>query len=121
MPKHNQKLGKYGETLARNWLETNNYQILFQNWRFKHLEIDIVCQKSNQLVFVEVKTTFAKTGFFPEMNISHQKQERLRRAAAAFYHKNPSYTELPARFDVLAITVFSDQQPEIYPIEDAFR
>ena len=54
--------GKNGEEQALVFLKNAGYSILHCNWRFKHLEIDIVAQHNNELIIVEVKTR--ATDFF---------------------------------------------------------
>ena len=55
MAEHNE-LGKLGEELAVDFLQKNGYEILETNWVFQKAEIDIIAQKDNILVAVEVKT-----------------------------------------------------------------
>lgn len=55
MAEHNE-LGKLGEELAVDFLQKNGYDILETNWVFQKAEIDIIAQKDNTLVAVEVKT-----------------------------------------------------------------
>lgn len=115
------RTGQDGEEIACSWLKDNGYQIIARNWRAKHLEIDVICLKEDQLVFIEVKTARFSSSFFPEMNLSFRKQRCLRQAATTFCNQNPQLCELPMRFDVIAITIYPNQNPEIYCIEDAFR
>ncbi len=51
-----QTTGVNGELIAKSYLEKNGYLILERNWRYKKYEIDIIAQKPNLIVFVEVKT-----------------------------------------------------------------
>lgn len=55
MAAHNE-LGKEGELLAANHLQSEGYVIRHRNWRCGHKELDIVAEKDGTLVFVEVKT-----------------------------------------------------------------
>ena len=55
MTAHNE-LGKEGELLAANHLQSEGYVIRHRNWRCGHKELDIVAEKDGTLVFVEVKT-----------------------------------------------------------------
>lgn len=119
--KRHLQLGRAGEMLACSFLKSNGYQVIVQNWRAEHLELDIICLKESQLIFVEVKTARFSIGFFPEMNLTFRKQQHIRQAAAIFFHQNPQYDGLSARFDVVAITIYLGRNPEIYHIEDAFR
>ena len=55
MAAHNE-LGKEGELLAANHLQSEGYVIRHRDWRCGHKELDIVAEKDGTLVFVEVKT-----------------------------------------------------------------
>ena len=52
---HNE-LGKWGEHYAADYLEREGYEVLERNWFFAKAEIDIIAQKENELIIVEVKT-----------------------------------------------------------------
>ena len=49
-------LGIKGEEIAAEHLKKSGYKILFRNWKWGKNEIDIVAEKDNTVVFVEVKT-----------------------------------------------------------------
>ena len=53
-----QAKGQAGEQLAREYLQTNGYAILEANWKWGHLEVDIIAMKENTIVFVEVNMAF---------------------------------------------------------------
>lgn len=57
---HNQLVGKFGEILAKNYLIKHGYEILGSNIKTSYKEIDIVAQKEQLLVFVEVKTRISQ-------------------------------------------------------------
>lgn len=55
MADHNQ-LGKDGELIAFMILQRDNYNILHTNWKYKKAEVDIIAEKDDFLIFIEVKT-----------------------------------------------------------------
>ncbi len=116
MSKHN-VLGKEGEVIAKNYLEKDHYKILDTNWVYDKAEIDIVAQKANETIFVEVKTR--STSFFgnPEDAVSKKKQTLLSKAADEYLYQKEIYT--PIRFDIISI-IKSDNQEEVHHIKDAF-
>ena len=65
MVKHN-KLGKEGELIAFMFLQKENFRVLKTNWRYQKSEVDIIAQKDNFLVFIEVKTRGSKKFGKPE-------------------------------------------------------
>jgi len=51
-----QEVGKLGEKAARKFLKKRGYRIRETGFRCRHGEIDIIAQKKDYLVFVEVRT-----------------------------------------------------------------
>ena len=49
-------LGLSGKQTAANYLKSNGYKILTQNYRYQKAEVDIIAQKEGWLIAVEVKT-----------------------------------------------------------------
>jgi len=116
MAKHNE-LGKEGEQMAVDFLIKNGYEIKERNWRFKKAEVDIIAQKNNTLVAVEVKTR--STDYFgnPQDFIKNKKINLLVNATDAYVNKNNLNVEV--RFDVIAI-VKNGKNYEIEHLKDAF-
>lgn len=113
--------GQKGENLAAQFLEFNGYVILERNYRFSGAEVDIVCLKGTELVFVEVKTRTGLRGdYYPEMAVTPAKQKHCIRAADAFVYEKKMWT-VPVRFDVIAIRLSEGHEPEIVHFPDAFR
>lgn len=115
----NKVLGAIGENYAVNYLQCNGYQIVCQNWRHRHLEVDIIAHKDQFLVFIEVKTRSNKLTGTPDITINFKKQERLIRAAEHYLTENHLKDEI--RFDVLSVYGNSPQNFEFELIENAFR
>ena len=110
-------LGKKGEKLAADHLLKNNFTILEKNWRFLKAEIDLIVQKGEFIVFVEVKTRTTNEYGEPESFVSNQQQKMIISAAHEYITKNG--VELEARFDVISI-ITGGKQEELDHIEDAF-
>ena len=72
----NKDTGNFGENLACNYLKEKGFTILVQNWRYKHLEIDIIACKENKLHIIEVKTRSSIQFGYPEQFISKQNREQ---------------------------------------------
>ena len=51
------EFGKWGEDFATNFLLQNGYSLVERNVRFKKYEVDIIAEKDNELVVVEVKVS----------------------------------------------------------------
>jgi len=76
MAEHNY-VGKLGEDLARKFLEEKGYKILEQNYRTRFAEIDLVAEKENKLVFVEVRTKVGEQFGSPEDTINKNKLQKV--------------------------------------------
>ena len=116
MAEHN-KTGKEGEELAVKYLRGQGYEIIECNWRFKHLEIDIVARKENILSIVEVKS---RTGDFfgePEEGVTKKKERFL--ADAAHEYVCMKDLDVEVRYDIISI-IFWNGKHELKFIEDAF-
>ncbi len=48
-------IGKNAEQAVANYLKSNKYEILCQNWRTRVCEIDVIAKKDGVIYFVEVK------------------------------------------------------------------
>lgn len=111
------KTGKKGEELAKVHLTGLGFTILEQNWRFRHLEVDIIAADEKNIVFVEVKTR--QLGHLQDVGdmLGKQKRRNLIDAANVYIEKKDITKE--ARFDVIAITIANNQY-NVEHIKDAF-
>ena len=110
--------GTRGEQLAARYLKRSGYVILARNYRAAGAELDLVALDDRTLVFVEVKFR-AGPGFgTPAEAVDHEKRQRIRRAARAFAEWR-GVPDLPARFDVVAISG-AGSSCRVELIQDAF-
>jgi putative endonuclease len=105
MAEHNET-GFKGEKLAAEWLTQRSYTIRQENWRYRHLEVDIIAEKGDTLHFIEVKTRRSTKFGNPEESINKQKMKNLKDAAEQYQHQNPGWKWI--QFDVLAILLKPD-------------
>lgn len=120
-------LGDRGERSAAKYLRKNRYKILHRNYTIGKLEVDIIAENADHLVFAEVKTrsyvpeNIARFGS-PKMAVDRKKQENLIAAASAYIRRFP--TKKRIRFDVLEVYVSADARERVLSINhipDAFR
>lgn len=116
MSQHND-LGTKGEEIAASYLKEEGYKIIQQNWRYGKDEIDIIAEKDNFVVIVEVKTRSSSYYGEPEDAVDNQKQRFLIRAADAYV--NQKAIDLEVRFDIISI-IFESGKYTVRHIEDAF-
>ena len=110
MAEHNE-LGKFGEKMAVEFLQKNNYDILETNWIFQKAEIDIIAQKDNILAIVEVKTRSSIDFGLPQDFVKPKKIQLLVKAVNEYVISND--LEVDVRFDIIAI----HKQNKVYNIE----
>ena len=74
---HNQKVGRWGEQAAADYLSAKGYEIIAHNVRTPYGEIDLVTQKDDITVFVEVKTRTSRSYGPPEVAVTKIKQQHM--------------------------------------------
>jgi len=97
-----QEVGKLGEKEARKFLKKRGYRIRETGFRCRHGEIDIVAQRKDWLVFVEVRTKSNLEFGTPEESITQAKKKKLISLALTY---TSTHQDLPPlwRIDVVAI------------------
>ena len=115
--KKKNRLGEIGEDIAVRYLVRNRYKILNRNWRFDKKEIDIVAEKDNKLIIVEVKAR-TDAGFEKPGDIVNKRKENFLVEAADAFIKEFDI-DMETIFDVIFV-FFSGGDPAIEHIEKAF-
>ena len=82
--KHNQRVGKWGEDAATEYLIQHGLEILARNARTPYGEIDIVAKQDDIYIFVEVKTRTSNKMGLPEESVNLRKRNHML-AAAEYY------------------------------------
>ena len=97
-----QEVGKLGEKAARKFLKKRGYRIRETGFRCPHGEIDIVAQRKDYLVFVEVRTKSSLDFGTPEESITQAKKKKLIASALTYIN---THQKLPSswRIDVVAL------------------
>ena len=110
-------LGDIGEKYVAQMLKNKNFTILVQNYRTRWGEVDLIAQRQDLVVFVEVKTR--KKAYFPISNVvTLRKQRKITRVAQHFIVQN-NVVDKVCRFDV-AMVIVDGGSYEIEYIENAF-
>ena len=116
MAQHNE-LGKKGEQMAIDYLAKKGYAIIEKNWRYLKAEVDIIAQKENTLVAVEVKTRSSDYFGDPQDFINPKKIKLLVMAMNEYVISKD--LDIEVRFDIIAI-LQNKNKTTIEHIEDAF-
>ena len=114
----NKIIGNLGENIAAQYLHEKGYTLLEKNWRYQHLEIDIIASKNKKLHIVEVKTRTSAIFGNPEESVDNAKMKHLKTAAEAYMYQHPNWQQL--QFDVVAITLKKGIATEILLLEDVY-
>lgn len=94
-------LGRLGEEMACDFLQSRGQRILQRNWRCGHLEIDIISEAPDGLHFVEVKACTTPLVIDPHEKVDPRKQQRISSAALSYLNARGSDQEV--FFDVVSI------------------
>lgn len=102
--RHNQKIGQLGQATAKRFLQERGYEILRENFFTRSGEVDLIAQKDQQLVFVEVKTRLSEKYGLPEDAVTSAKKGKML-AAAWQYLADKNLNTDNFRLDCLAIII----------------
>lgn len=96
------RTGALGERIAADYLEKQGYRVRERNFRCQEGEIDIIAEKDDFLIFVEVRTRRSSSMGTPEESVTAFKVERLITVAQSYIQ---SHQDLPPswRIDVVAV------------------
>ncbi len=110
--------GRRYEKLAVDHLRVNGYVIVATNYRHGRKEIDIICAKDNELVFVEVKGGRSTAFGDPVYRVDNRKRDAIISVAQAFLQESEvAYQSY--RFDVIVVKE-GDGRNEIEHLQGAF-
>ena len=104
--------------MAATHLKKQDFTILSRNYRYRRAEIDIIAQKNQLLVFVEVKARSNDQFGDPETFVT-RKQQALVRTAAEHYIITHDWSHA-IRFDIIAVLQRKGSRRQITHFEDAF-
>ena len=94
--------GDVAESIAADYLVAEGWRVLDRNVNFRVGELDIVADDGEQLVFVEVRSRFTRSGPRPQHTVTFPKQRKLT-AAALLYLNHYNGPRLSSRFDVIGV------------------
>jgi putative endonuclease len=132
MSRSRQAFGRWGESLAAEYLAGQGYTILERNARTPYGEIDLVARQVEEFsaaegdqsrayatIFVEVKTRSSRSFGLPEEAVTSRKQAHMLAAAQAYLQQHPEL-EGSWRIDVIAIQRYhASEPPTILHFENA--
>lgn len=109
--------GRAGETLAAEYMQAQGYRIVEKNWHYRHLEIDVIAENDDFIVFIEVKTRKTDRYGQPEEFVTRQKQKNIIEAAGFYMKRSRCVKEV--RFDIISV-ILDRGAASVYHIPDAY-
>ncbi len=98
--------GQWAEIYVAQYLEAKDYVVLDKNYRKKWGEIDIIVDKDDILIFVEVKANKTDVaGFEPENRVNPEKLRRMNRAIQTYLAYKKYSPEQEWQIDVVSLTL----------------
>ena len=96
------EVGEWGEWVALKQVRKLGWDVIARNWQGHQGEVDLIAYDGPDLVFVEVKTRRLPAALPPESNVDRNKERKLEALAMEFTVRY-EITDVPVRFDVIAI------------------
>ena len=112
--------GKFYEEKVAKYLKSKGYELVDQNYRFQHLEIDLIAFKSKVLIFFEVKFRKVHQDYNPYAAIDEKKKKNVALCSSYFLDQHSQFQEFFCRYDAIFIL---DQKgsEKIYHFKDIYR
>lgn len=101
------EIGKLGEDMVAAYLKGEGYLITRRNYHSRYGEIDIVAEKDEYILFVEVKTREKGSPVTPAGAVSRSKQKKLVLTGLDYLSK--LRVEMNSRFDVAEVVYTIDE------------
>lgn len=109
------QIGDFGEDIAFRYLQDKGYIIKDRNFSTRFGEIDIIAEKDDVLIFVEVKTRKNADYGRPAEFVDLRKQRRIIQSAYMYLNGE----DKAVRFDVIEV-LYRREKTYINHIENAF-
>lgn len=102
MGNYSRQWGEEAEQIAADYLLMKGYTVRERNWRYKNLiEIDIIAQTGNTVIFVEVKARSKEDGD-PIEAVDNKKMLKMVRGADRYLSAQLEWYD--CRFDIISIS-----------------
>ncbi|MGE8432815.1 YraN family protein [Chryseobacterium joostei] len=118
MADHND-FGKIAEDMAADYLQKNGYKVIARNFRFQKAEIDIIAEKDDLTVIVEVKARSTDAFMLPQEAVTKTKIKSI--VTAANHYLEESEKQSKVRFDIISVLPDEKRNLIIDHIPDAFQ
>ncbi|MEO0231718.1 MAG: YraN family protein [candidate division WOR-3 bacterium] len=110
--------GKFFQQIAEEYLKRKKYKIIDRNFLWKKGEIDIIAERDNKIIFIEVRGKESEDIKGYE-TVNLEKQKRIIETAKFYLESKNLYGKKDVRFDVISINL-KDEEIELEHFENAF-
>lgn len=100
----NQKVGKFGEELVKDYLIRKGYEIIARNLKISYQEVDIIAKNGEYYIFVEVKTRTSNILGEADEAFDDIKMDNLNVAIAKYIEKN-NINEKYVQIDLISVDI----------------
>jgi putative endonuclease len=114
-----QELGRRGEELAAALIESSGWWVAERNYNLGGGEVDIVAERGDEIIFVEVRTVATRYLATPAVTVNWRKQQFVVRGARRYILERGRENR-HVRFDIVAVS-FRGDEATLEWFEDAFR
>lgn len=111
--------GVWAEEKACAYLKAQGYSVIYQRYKTKFGEIDIVANKKDMLCFVEVKVRPSTAEALE--SVTWRARQRIEQSALFFLSEYPEYIDFDMRFDVIAINTVDGSAFEVTHLDNAWE
>ncbi|HCM34899.1 YraN family protein [Chryseobacterium sp.] len=118
MADHND-FGKIAEDMAADYLQKSGYKVIARNFRFQKAEIDIIAEKNDLIIIVEVKARSTDVFMLPQEAVTKTKIKSIVSAANHYMEEFDKDNEV--RFDIISVLPDEKRNLIIDHIPDAFQ
>lgn len=110
MSLHRKKIGKIGEDFACDYLLHEGHTLLARNFTTHWGEIDLIVEKDEKIVFVEVKTKIGDKKGKPYEAVNYKKLQSLKRPIQFYLSEN---NLLKRKCDLIVIGIILNKNEEV--------
>lgn len=111
--------GRKGEDFATEFYQKTGCRILERNYHSRYGEIDLIAEKDNLIIFVEVKTRSENSIDIPSASVTKSKIKKIILTAMKYMEDKPE--NLFSRFDVFEVWQREGRIYKFNRIESAFE
>ncbi len=102
---YQQKVGYFGQVLAKKYLTDNGYEVLSENYYVAGGEIDLIMRKNGKVALIEVKTRTSKYFGSPHEAVHKYKLKRLYLAAQKYMRAKDWLGTVEYSIDVMSVYI----------------